>query len=652
MIPPQRRRPLIQQHHSAADMIQFRDLCLARGSKLLFEHADLQLYPGWRVGVVGANGSGKTSLFAMLQGKFAPERGEFSLPPRWRIATVAQETPALETSALEFVLDGDRELRDIEQALRTAELAHDGNRIGELHAQLAAIDGYGAAARAATLLGGLGFSQTDLRRPVAEFSGGWRMRLNLAQALISRADLMLLDEPTNHLDLDAVVWLEGFLSSYAGTLLVVSHDREFLDGCIDHVLRIGEERISLYTGNYSTYEDQRAGQLAVQQALYLRQQREIARLTGFIDRFRAKATKARQAQSRVKALARMERVVAAHVDAPFDFEFREPERGPDPALVLDRVDAGYGKRSVLQQVNCSIRAGDRIGLLGPNGAGKSTLMRLLSSELAPMAGQRIAGEGLAIGYFAQHQLEQLKPCSSPLQHLVEIDPQAREQALRDFLGGFDFRGDMADAPVGQFSGGEKSRLVLAMLVRQRPNLLLLDEPTNHLDLEMRQALTTALAEFEGSVVLVSHDRALLRVCCDEYWLVDDGQVDEFRGDLDDYVRWLTARRHNIEDTAPEVADERAERLARRAASQSERKQRLAERRPLLKEISALEARLDKLTIKQNALDTQLADPLLYRDNAELVTGAARERAESVSAIKLAEDRWIELQEALGELPEL
>ncbi len=520
-------------------MIQFRQLTLTRGVRRLIEDATLQIHAGWRVGVVGANGSGKSSLFALLRGDIQSEAGDCELPRDWRVASVAQETPPLPQPAIDFVLDGDEELRRVERAITAADAAHDGRALAELHVRFEAIDGYSARARAAALLAGLGFATADLERPVADFSGGWRMRLNLAQALVSRADLMLLDEPTNHLDLDAVVWLERWLASYRGTLLLVSHDRDFLDGTVTHVVHLERGVLTLYTGNYTAFETQRAARLAVQQAMYEKQQREIAHMTSFVERFRAKASKARQAQSRLKALDRLEHIAAAHVDSVFDFEFPEPLRAPDPLLTLEDAALGYGDRAVVRNVQLSLRPGARLGLLGPNGAGKSTLIKTLAGGQPLLAGRRVAGHGLETGYFAQHQVEQLRGDESPLRHLIRQDPRAREQDLRNYLGGFDFRGDMADAPVEPFSGGEKSRLALALLVRKRPNLLLLDEPTNHLDLEMRHALTRALAGYEGSLVLVSHDRALLRTVCDSFMLVADGRAVPFDGDLDDYLAWLT-----------------------------------------------------------------------------------------------------------------
>ncbi len=647
-------------------MIQFRNLALARGARLLIEGATLQIHPGWRVGLVGANGSGKSSLFALLRGELHPDRGDCEVPQRWTIASVAQETPALATPALEYVLDGDVELRAIERelaALESAdETAHDGHTVAGLHMKLAEIDGYSANARASSLLSGLGFADAQFMRPVSSFSGGWRMRLNLAQALISRADLLLLDEPTNHLDLEAVVWLEKWLAGYRGTLMLVSHDRDFLDGCVTHIASLQAQQLTLSTGNYSAFEEQRAARLAMQQAMYAKQQREIAHLESYVERFRAKATKARQAQSRLKALDRMERISAAHVDTPFDFEFAEPARSPDPLVVLDSVCAGYSGLTVLDAVDLTLRPGARIGLLGPNGAGKSTLIKLLAGELAPVAGRRIEGKGLAIGYFAQHQLEQLRPDESPLWHLVKQEPRTKEQLLRDYLGGFDFRGDMVHAKVAPFSGGEKSRLALALLVRRRPNLLLLDEPTNHLDLEMRHALTRGLASYEGSLVLVSHDRALLRTVCDEFLIVADSAVAPFDGDLDDYLAWLAARRNA--PASPGVATSPAARAESkkpaqpvtkqaRSVAHAEREGKVVRRKPLLKESEQLERRIARWQEEQRALVAQLGDPQFNAQaGSERYRDHVTRQAEVARMIVEAEHRWLEVHAELEKIGEI
>ncbi|MBK7903259.1 MAG: ATP-binding cassette domain-containing protein [Proteobacteria bacterium] len=635
-------------------MIQFRQLTLTRGVRRLIEDASLQIHAGWRVGVVGANGSGKSSLFALLRGEIQSEAGDCLMPRDWRVASVAQETPPLPQAAIEFVLDGDEELRRVERAIADADAMHDGRAHAERHVRLEAIDGYSARARAAALLAGLGFETADLERPVADFSGGWRMRLNLAQALVSRADLVLLDEPTNHLDLDAVVWLERWLAGYRGTLLLVSHDRDFLDGTVTHVAHLERGLLTLYTGNYTAFETQRAARLAVQQAMFEKQQREIAHMTSFVERFRAKASKARQAQSRLKALDRLEHIAAAHVDSSFDFEFPEPLRAPDPLLTLEDAALGYGDRAVVRNVQLSLRPGARLGLLGPNGAGKSTLIKSLAGGQPLLAGRRVEGHGLETGYFAQHQVEQLRGDESPLRHLIRQDPGSREQDLRNYLGGFDFRGEMADAPVEPFSGGEKSRLALALLVRKRPNLLLLDEPTNHLDLEMRHALTRALAGYEGSLVLVSHDRALLRTVCDSFMLVADGRAVPFDGDLEDYLAWLTARR----DAAPEDAaaagspGSKENRKAQRETAAAQRQQKLARRRPLVKESTQLESRMARLETERKELEARLADTAYYAQTPSTeVLATSRRCAEVIAELGDAEERWLEVHaelEAIGD----
>ncbi len=634
-------------------MIQFRNLTLVRGVRELIAEASVQIHPGWRVGLTGANGSGKSSVFALLRGELQTERGDCDIPATWRIASVAQETPALDTPAIDYVLDGDTELRAMERELADAETAYAGETIAELHVRLDDIGGYSARARAAALLAGLGFGDAEIERPVREFSGGWRMRLNLAQALISRADLLLLDEPTNHLDLDAVVWLEQWLSGFKGTLVVVSHDRDFLDGCVTHIANIQAAKLTLYTGNYSAFEDARAAQLAAQQATYEKQTRVIAHMESFVARFRAKATKAKQAQSRLKALARMERIAAAHIDTPFEFAFPQPERSPNTLIYLNKITVSYGERTVLHDIEMTLTPGARIGLLGPNGAGKSTLIKLLAGELQASAGQRNEGRGLVIGYFAQHQLEQLRPDESPLQHLLRLEPQTREQDLRDYLGGFDFRGAMTDRPVAPFSGGEKSRLALALLVRRKPNLLLLDEPTNHLDLEMRQALTAALAEYEGSMVLVSHDRALLRTVCDDFRLVCDGKVEEFDGTIEDYIAWLAARRaaHASGSNTALTQDKAARREARESAA-ADRQARLAARRPLIKEAEKLNKDLARWQQEKQHIDEQLADPAFYANpDAEKLRMLTTRQQELAASIDAAEQRWLDVHtelETIGE----
>jgi ATP-binding cassette subfamily F protein 3 len=622
-------------------MITLRNLTLARGGKLLLEGIDLTLHAGQKIGVVGPNGCGKSSLFALLLGNLHQEAGDLELPGRLIVAHVAQDIPASEQAAIEYVIDGDAPLRAVEQELIQAQERDDGERLAVLYEAFEHAGGYAARSRAASLMHGLGFAAGELEQAVDAFSGGWRMRLKLARALMCRSDLLLLDEPTNHLDLDAVIWLEQWLRDYSGTLLAISHDRDFLDGTVGHILAIEQCRLKLYTGNYSAFEEQRAMQLAQQQAAYQKQQREVAHLHSYVERFRAKATKARQAQSRLKALARMELISPAHVDTPFDFRMREPLAGPDPLLTLEDAAAGYDERAVLAGIKLSIAAGARIGLLGRNGAGKSTLIKLLAGELAPLEGTRHEGKGLAIGYFAQHQIDVLRPDESPLRHLARLDPRAREQDLRDFLGGFDFRGDMALDPVAPFSGGEKARLALALLVWQRPNLLLLDEPTNHLDLEMRHALTLALQEYEGAIVLVSHDRHLLRTTADSLWLVANGGVQPFDGDLDDYRDWLRQREAGVGAAEP-VGTTRKQQKRDEAEA---RNQRYAQKRPLAQRLAKLERRMAELERERLPLGQWLADPESYADKEKLQPALLREAALRLE-IERAEEEWLALQAEL------
>ena len=633
-------------------MIQFKQLTLVRGLKTLIQGATLQLHPGHKVGLTGANGAGKSSLFALLRGEMQLEAGDLDMPASWVIAHVAQETPALAMPAIEFVLDGDAELRQIEAALAAAEASQQGELIAELHHRLLDIEGYAAKARAAELLSGLGFSQANLQQAVATFSGGWRVRLNLARALMCRSDLLLLDEPTNHLDLDAVIWLEGWLQAYRGTLILISHDRDFLDAIVNHIAHIEQQTLTLYRGGYSDFERQRAEKLALQQALFEKQQRKVSHLQSYIDRFRVQATKARQAQSRIKALERMEMISAAHVDSQFNFEFRAPLAAPDPLLVLDEMAVGYQGVALIKDIVLAIRPGERIGLLGRNGAGKTTLIKLLAKELAPLSGKRVEGKDLNIGYFAQHQLEQLRLDESPLQHMMKLDPLTREQEHLNFLGGFDFKGDMARSPCLNFSGGEKSRLALALLIWTRPNLLLLDEPTNHLDLEMRHALTMALQDYQGGVVLVSHDRALLRASCDEFVLVADGQAVPFDGDLEAYSLWLNEQRlkekQNVQATL-EVKPAKQD----RAMNKAERQARIAERRPLLKEVAELDNRIAAWQEEKLACDARLNDNDLYSAaDKTALQDLLKKQAELIKQIEQAEERWLDLHERLEELPAL
>src|SRR5258707_947711 len=544
-------------------MIRLSQVTLRRGAKTLLEGADVSLNPGDRIGLIGANGSGKSSLFALLRGDLHADSGEVDYPARWRVAYVAQETPELERPALEYAIDGDTTLRKLEAKLAAAEAANDGHLIGELHAAMGDSGAYTVRSRAEQLLHGLGFTHEQMGEPVASFSGGWRMRLNLAQALMCPSDLLLLDEPTNHLDLDAILWLEEWLKRYTGTLLIVSYDRDFLDGVVEVVAHIDAKKLRRYSGNYSSFERQRAEGLVLAAAQYEKQQREREHLESFINRFRAKATKAKQAQSRMKMLARMEELAPLHVSAPFSFEFREPLRAPDPFLVLEDADAGYRMESapdriVVRGINFSLQSGQRYGLLGINGAGKSTLIKTIAGELKPLAGKAIFNKGLAVGYFAQHQIEMLRHDESPLWHLARIAQSAREQDLRSYLGGFNFPGDMATSSIATFSGGEKARLALPPIVWQGPNLLLLDEPTNHLDLETREALTVALAQFEGTLVLVSHDRHLLRATTDQFLIVAEGGLRPFDGDLEDYRDWLLSDVRPLKSQSPKPQKPKAE----------------------------------------------------------------------------------------------
>jgi len=628
-------------------MLTLRNVSIRRGARMLATEVNLTLHAGERIGVVGPNGCGKSTLLALLAGDLAAESGDVDMPRGIRIARVLQETEPVERAAIDYVLDGDGELRRIEAELARAHDAGRGHEQALLHERLEAIDGYGARSRAAALMHGLGFAHDEQSAPVASFSGGWRMRLNLARALVARSDLLLLDEPTNHLDLDAIYWLERWLGAYTGTLLLVSHDREFLDSTVRRVLHFDGRTIASYSGNYSAFEAARAGALASQQAAYAKQQREIEHLRRFVDRFRAKATKARQAQSRLKALARMELIAPAHVDSAFGFSFDTPAHAPDPLLAIEKASVGYGERVVLRGVSLSIRPGSRLALLGRNGAGKSTLVKALAGVQPLISGTRTEGRGLAVGYFAQHQLEQLRDEDSALAHVQRIHPQASEQDLRDYLGRFGFSGDQALTPVAPFSGGERSRLALALIVRRRPNLLLLDEPTNHLDLEMRHALTLALQEYEGAVVLVSHDRHLVRTTADELWLVAAGTVSPFEGDLDDYRTWLQADKPAAASGEPKAGRKHARR--ERARRQDEL---AARRRPLESEIGALEQDMDALGAETEAIDRKLIEAATGVADASAIAVMQKRRAEIAARIDAAEQRWYELQDALSALDDL
>ncbi|MDO9797700.1 ABC transporter ATP-binding protein [Glaesserella parasuis] len=631
-------------------MIFFTDLTLKRGQTILLEQANATIHTGQKVGLIGKNGCGKSSLFALLKNELQAEGGDASYPKNWSIAWVNQETPALDISALDYVIQGDREYTQLTAQLEQANLENNGNLIATLHAQLDTIDAWTIQSRASTLLNGLGFSTEQLQLPVKSFSGGWRMRLNLAQALICRSDLLLLDEPTNHLDLDAVIWLERWLSNYHGTLLLISHDRDFLDPIIDRVLHIEQQKLFDYTGNYSAFEIQRATKLAQQNAAYQKQQQKIAHLQKFIDRFKAKATKAKQAQSRVKALEKMELIAPAYADSPFSFEFREPLSLPNPLLMMEKVSAGYGERTVLQSVKLNLVPGSRIGLLGRNGAGKSTLIKLLAGEIQAQSGHTQLAKGVQLGYFAQHQLDTLRADESALWHLARLAPEKTEQELRNYLGGFAFHGDKVKQTVSSFSGGEKARLVLALIVWQRPNLLLLDEPTNHLDLDMRQALTEALTQYEGSLVIVSHDRHLLRSTVNEFYLVHDGKVEEFNGDLEDYQKWLNELNAQLE-CAKKADNSTACNNENSVVNRKEQKRQEAELRqqaaPLRKKLTQLEKELEKLTASLTTLEETLASPEIYdAENKAKLTDILAKQVATKKQLEEVEMEWLEVQEQL------
>ena len=628
-------------------MIRLENLTLQRGPLRLLEDAELTLHPGQKVGLIGANGAGKSSLFALLRGELTPDAGNCLLPADWRIAHMRQEVETLERLAVDYVLDGDERLRWVQRELAAAELAHDGSALARLHAELDSADGYSADARARKLLAGLGFSNAQMSLPVGDFSGGWRMRLSLAQALMCPSDLLLLDEPTNHLDLDAIIWLEGWLKSYPGTLLLISHDRDFLDAVVDQVAHLEQQRINLYRGGYSAFERARAERLAQQQQAFDKQQAQRAHMEKFIARFKAQATKARQAQSRIKALERLEELAPAHVDSPFDFSFREADKISSPLLDLSEGRLGYGERAVLEKVKLQLTPGARIGLLGPNGAGKSTLIKTLAGELQPLSGRLQRGENLVVGYFAQHQLDSLDDRASPLLHLQRLAPTEREQVLRDFLGGFDFRGPRTDEPVVNFSGGEKARLALALIAWDKPNLLLLDEPTNHLDLEMRLALTMALQDFAGAVLVVSHDRHLLKSTTDEFLLVADGRVQEFDGDLEDYARWLIdfRLRQQPGSSAEPAADKTDKRAQRQAAAAL--RQQLA---PHKREADKLEKALGQLHEQLASVEAKLGNASIYEAaRKDELRDTLAEQAKLKSRESELEEAWMAALEQLETL---
>jgi ATP-binding cassette subfamily F protein 3 len=629
-------------------MIIATDLSLDRGAKNLIKTSSFTIHPNHKVGLVGANGCGKSSLFAALLGELQPDRGDVNIPAGWDVATVKQETPALEKSALDYVMDGDKEFRQLEQNLEQARLNDDGNQEALIINNIDAISGYSLPARASELLHGLGFLQEQLGNAVKEFSGGWRMRLNLAQALISRADLLLLDEPTNHLDLDAVIWLQRWLKRFTGTLVLISHDRDFLDDVIGQILHIEHQEAKLYSGNYTAFERQRAEHLAQQDAQFNRQQKEVAHLTSFVDRFRAKASKAKQAQSRLKRLQKLPDLAPAHVDSQFTFSFKTPETLPYPLLALKETTCGYNQKTIiLQDVGLTLVPGSRIGLLGRNGAGKSTLIKSLAGDIALINGERYCAQELTIGYFSQHQLEQLHMPSSAIEHIVRARPDTTELQARSFLGSFGFTGDQALSPVRTMSGGEKARLVLALIVNEKPQLLLLDEPTNHLDLEMRQALVFALQDFEGAIILIAHDRFLLESCVDEFFLVANGQVSEFSGDIDDYQQWLNEdKKQTLKNTKPIKSTETVD-----------KKQLRKEQAELRKKASPLRKQADKYEKKVQQWQNDLAEvegilagsEIYQSEYKSRLATLIKQQASLKGDIEENEMHWLEIEEKIEDI---
>jgi ATP-binding cassette subfamily F protein 3 len=620
-------------------MITLSKLSLRRGGRELLSDTSFTVHPGQKVGVTGANGTGKSSLFALIRGQLYQDSGDFSLPVSWVIAHVAQETPASNLTALEYTLLGDTEYIALQKELITAE----GTRLAEIYARLEAIDGYTTESRAATLLHGLGFQAEQINNSVSSFSGGWRMRLNLAQALMCRSDLLLLDEPTNHLDLDAVIWLQDWLIRYNGTLLLISHDREFLDSVIRHVAHIENGNITLYTGNYTAFEHIRAEKLAQQQSAYEHQQRERDHIQKYINRFRAQATKAKQAQSRLKALERMEEIAPAHIHSPFNFRFFDPVKLPNHLITVEAAAVGYGAENIIEDIDFHLTPNKRIGLIGPNGAGKSTFIKFLAGELKANQGEIVLAQDFYLGYFAQHQLEQLHLDQSPLEHLRDIDKETHEQALRNYLGGFNFHGDRVDEAVAPFSGGEKARLVLALLIYQRPNVLLLDEPTNHLDLEMRHALSIALQDFKGAMVIVSHDRHMLKTVTDELLIVDNKKVIPFDGDLEDYTQWVKDK------DKQEQALEQTIESKNKTISRKEQRKRDADLRkklqPLKRHVDKLEKQLDTLHAQQQQLENTLADASIYQDeNKNKLKKALLDKSIVDKTLEDIEMQWIEASE--------
>ena len=623
---------MIQSKNAKSFMLSFNNLALRRGTNLLFEDVSFTVHRDNKVGLVGANGTGKTSLFKMIQGEIDSDEGDFKYPPDLKIACLAQEVPGTDELALNYVMSGDLKLLEIQNSITKAENEQDYGALGELHSQFEDHDGFTAKSRAEQLLVGLGFSEEEFSKPLKDFSGGWRVRLNLAKTLMQPADLLLLDEPTNHLDLDAIIWLGNWIKSFKGAMLLISHDREFLDECVGFIAHLHKSTIELYKGNYSQFEIRKAARLAELESNYNKQQREISHMQDFVRRFKAKATKARQAQSRIKALERMELIAPAHIDSPFQFTIPETEKISNPLIVLEDADLGYSD-AIINKVKIAFRPGDRIGLLGVNGAGKSTFVKSLKGDLQLLQGNKIEGKNLKIGYFSQHQVDDLMLDKSPIDHLVKVEEKATESEIRNFLGGFNFRGDKAKDVIKNFSGGEKARLALAIIAFQRPNLLLMDEPTNHLDMDMRQALTVALQDFSGAIVLISHDRHLLANTVDEFLIINEGKIERFNGDLLDYRKMILQGPHkesskNKKDNEDKVRDRK-------------------DQKKIKTQILAIEKTLKRLNRKLAETQEFLNSPELYNDSSKMnLHDLLRDQVNLDTEIKSTEQEWLELNEEL------
>ena len=642
-------------------MIYINNIEVMRGTNVLLSEASATIFPQKRVGLVGKNGCGKSTLFAILKNKLSLEQGSVTIPKNWLISSIEQETPGLEQTALDYIIDGDTRYRDLCKQLEDAEHSNDGNLLASIHEQLEHAGAYTIKSRAEALLFGLGFSKEEINQPTKNFSGGWRMRLNLAKALICPSDLLLLDEPTNHLDLDTVIWLEGWLKRYTGTLIIISHDRDFLDNICTHIIQIENKKLNSYTGNYSSFEKERAQRMALEQALFEKQQNQLNHMRAFVERFRYKASKAKQAQSRLKAMEKMEQIVLAQVDSPFSFKFFDNEELPTHLVNMSDLNAGYGDHVVLNSIKLNLVAGARIGLLGKNGAGKSTFIKTLAGEIPPINGNITFAKGIKIGYFAQHQLEYLVLTDSPLQHLQRLSPDVKEQELRSFLGGFGFSGNKALEEIKHFSGGEKARLVLALIVWQKPNLLLLDEPTNHLDIQMREAIVVALSSFKGTLIVVSHDRHLLRTTTDEFYIVANSSVSQFNGDLDDYNKYLEEQAKLEQETKKAenkaIIGTSAESNSKNnnGSYKSKEQKRLESEfrqsiKPLKDKITKAEKKMEELTARKKEIEELLADGSIYdAENKDKLNSLTIELHSINGNLEEIEIEWLENSDELQTL---